>query len=170
MKVRTGFVSNSSSSSFVVAFSAMPKDKWDVLRMMFPNGETTVTAYDDAVATASIADTVWNDMKDQTPMTAEEVAEEIASGWFAGQPNYDDYFVPWDRDNNLTPEEREAQWDAYHKASVEAASKLAMSFMGANAGSLFFKFSYGDEDGSYYATLEHGDIFSALGNVRISHH
>ena len=39
MKIRTGFVSNSSSSSFVVAFSHRPKSVKDLKEMMFGKQE-----------------------------------------------------------------------------------------------------------------------------------
>lgn len=170
MKIRTGFVSNSSSSSFVVAFGTRPKNKAELMLMMFPDGEVLLQAYDDHVAVESVVNTVWNDMKDQKPMTFDEVVEEISSGWFSGKPDYNDYVSR--HDDHLTPKERNAErnaeWDAYEVASKAAANRLAQTFMGANAGSNFYRFSYGDDDGPYYATLEHGDIFRNLGHLQIS--
>lgn len=168
MKARFGFVSNSSSSAFVVAFPTVPKDKWELLRMMFPNGETMIEAYGDPVATASVADTVWNDMKNQKPMTFDEIAEEISTGEFSGNPDYYYDYVSWDKD--MTRKERQAAWAKYEEASQEAAKRLAEVFVGANTGSTFFRFSYADGNGPYYCTLEHGEIFRNLGHLQISHH
>lgn len=73
MKVRNGFVSNSSSSSFIVAFKTKPQSSREVLELLFPHGETEVTWDDyETRSTTAIADRVFDDLQ-----TAEEVTPEI---------------------------------------------------------------------------------------------
>jgi hypothetical protein len=62
MKIRKGFVSNSSSSSFVVAFKYRPKNEQDVLDMMFDGKDGTLSKYDDSMTHKEIAKRVFRDI------------------------------------------------------------------------------------------------------------
>ena len=68
MKTREGFVSNSSSSSFIVAF---PKDMEvtvdNVHNYLFGTTEKLITYYGDPVSSMKAARTVFDDMMDQKP-------------------------------------------------------------------------------------------------------
>lgn len=67
MKVRQGFVSNSSSSSFVVAFPKEPKSADEVLKMMFPEEkpEGVYEVFDHKATYQEIAERVWQDIEAQ---------------------------------------------------------------------------------------------------------
>jgi len=73
MKIRNGFVSNSSSSSFLVAFPRNPKNVNDVIEMIFGNEITFVHPYGDGeyypmgYPVKQIAEIIWNDIKNQIP-------------------------------------------------------------------------------------------------------
>ena len=67
MKIRAGFVSNSSSSSFVVAFPKQPESAQDVLEMLFPGQkpDDIISIYDYSKTCKEIADRVWVDVRKQ---------------------------------------------------------------------------------------------------------
>lgn len=77
MKTRNGFVSNSSSSSFVVAFPKEPKDPRDVMNMMFPESadQDIIECFDHKEICINIAERVWLDVKQQVIRTPEEDLE-----------------------------------------------------------------------------------------------
>ena len=64
MKIRNGFVSNSSSSSFVVAFPKKPKTAKDVLKYMFDGKEGGVGLeyYDEGLSYKQVTDRVFMDI------------------------------------------------------------------------------------------------------------
>ena len=65
MKIRNGFVSNSSSSSFVVAFPKKPKSFDDVYEMMFYGKEGSIQPFTSfsEISYKKIAMRVWDDIK-----------------------------------------------------------------------------------------------------------
>lgn len=90
MKTRNGFVSNSSSSSFVVAFPKEPKKFEDVFDAMFDGKEGGISVYDmDGMSHNQIAEEVWKDIDGGTDyeysgygrrinVGKEEISEELS--------------------------------------------------------------------------------------------
>ena len=77
-KIRLGFVSNSSSSSFIVAFNREPESAEDVASQMFGDISTLEHPYyDDIYNALDVAKTVFADMKMQTPNSHNDIVESI---------------------------------------------------------------------------------------------
>lgn len=64
MKIRNGFVSNSSSSSFVIAFPKKPKTSADVWKYMFSGKDGGLSVYNyDGLSYCQISSIVFNDLQ-----------------------------------------------------------------------------------------------------------
>lgn len=159
MKVRMGFVTNSSSSSFIVLFDAIPQSMEELHKMMFPGGPTSVQPYDNSMSSTAVAERVWNDMKGQTPNDVDAMVKALGDR-FEGAPDRDD-FRPIKDDISFGHD-----FDRYTEV-VEIKAKQLINKLLAKGKSIF-TFSYADEDGE--SILEHGEIFSALEYQQISHH
>jgi len=97
MKIREGFVSNSSSSSFIIAFPKRPKNAKEIEKLffasnkMFPdymNEYEKDTANMYMYSSSVIAETLFFDISKKEPITEDQIIEEIRSGWFEGCPEY----------------------------------------------------------------------------------
>jgi len=81
MKIRSGFVSNSSSSSFVVAFPKKPKDGADVWKIMFDGKDGHIAPYtNDGLDYATIASTVFKDINKRA--TKKEIVEQFEHRYY----------------------------------------------------------------------------------------
>lgn len=159
MKIRGGFVSNSSSSSFVVAFDTMPGSPEEMQELLFEDDGTFSNPYGDNVYdAAAVAATVFGDVGD--PLTREQVISELSGGWLDGAPDWDAFRKP----------NGDTDWAAHDVARREHAEVLYDEFLKKNEGKVFLRFEYSDNDGAYYTSLEHGDLFRRLEHIRISHH
>lgn len=158
MKTRTGFVSNSSSSSFVVAFPHIPHNVDEVFDLLFDGAKNSSNIE------YEFAQTIFAEISNQTPLTMKEIIEEFQAG----------YFIPTNDIEAKYSNLRSTDYMAYYRIENKIVKKRAISFakkwVKDNHDSYFFYFSYGDEDGSYYSQMEHGNIFSKLPNQIISHH
>jgi hypothetical protein len=171
MKTRLGFVSNSSSSSFIVAFDKMPYSVEELQTIMFGERKEFDHPYHDDLwfKTVEIAETVLSDMKESGPVKKKGVLEAIRKGYFEGKP---ECLGEEGRKYTIKDENGNERfdWESYEKDCKSAAIIIADKFMKANKGKLLFTFEYGDEDGPYYSALEHGNIFRRLQHLQISCH
>jgi hypothetical protein len=170
MKIRNGFVSNSSSSSFIVSFPSIPKCLEDVQEVLFGTTPTYPNPYQYGSSptewsTKEVAETVWSDIQKQQPLNFEELVKHFNSGQLSygskdpSEPKYPDF----------KSASFEDALEEYHKQSEVWATKKATEFAKENVG-YFYLFKYSDNDGHYYSALEHGNLFSKLPHVTMSHH
>lgn len=188
MKTRIGFVSNSSSSSFIVCFPHKPADVVDMQRMLFGSETRYENPYQygnepTSWAASEVAETVFRDVVDQKPLTLSEIAAELDHHYDTNvtvddteRPEYPDYPSElWDMD--LKSRERHPAYKEYVKKEKEYqkksriwAEKMAASFIANARSGEFYKFSYSDNDGVFQSALEHGDLFKNLPHIRVSNH
>lgn len=168
MKIRNGFVSNSSSSSFIVAFPNKIRNQEQLKQYLFGDQTQYPNPYWDSKNPEwnygeqyySVDDIVELVFKQSgMPLrNLKKVSEEIASGWFPGYPEID-YM------NTNTQEE----WEIVDQRATQAAEELAIKFMEENPTSTLYVFEFSD-DTPLGSAMEHGTLFDNVPHIRISKH
>jgi len=77
MKIRTGFVSNSSSSSFLVAWDKKPESVEEVCEILFGNSSLH-SYYDDTFPTIELAEVIFNDT---TEASKDAIYDEVSMSY-----------------------------------------------------------------------------------------
>lgn len=163
MKKRFYFVSNSSSSSFIVGLKEKPKSVSELQDIMFKN-QQTISFYDDHMTCSDVAKRVFDDLKDQSSLSLEKMIEACSEGYIDELiseecPDYHDYC-----DGKLI----DGDWDRYEEDLVAYHKKSVDFFKNKYPDVDCYFFEYSDNEGE--ALLEHGDIFRNLPHFRISKH
>jgi hypothetical protein len=252
MKIRNGFVSNSSSSSFIVAFPKNPESIEDLSKMMHMELDKNINYYDNRAATSDVVKNVFDDIsrniknkeatlekiaellsnryyytrhsnnmfsrcleygwvgKDKYYGNDEEILEELAklfvkydelseSHWKKeeeiinkygmGRPKnhselskkeQDEWYEKYNKWRNTNKEykdfktkyfnEQNKIWKKQYSLRKKLSNIDAKKFMDDNKGRHICIFEYSDNDGEFYCTMEHGDIFKSLPHITVSHH
>lgn len=169
MKIRKGFVSNSSSSSFIVAFPTKPKSVEELREMMFGDKQEFHNQWDgdEFWTSQDVAEIVWKDMQEQKPKNIKEIAKELRTGWYF-EGILDKHFAK-SRNMKFGSDEWHEENNRHEKEMKAASEKKAKEFKDKSKSNIFI-FEYSDNDGSLFSNMEHGDIFGKFENIRISKH
>lgn len=159
MKVRSGFVSNSSSSSFIVAFPATPNSKLELRDMMFPNNNNDwldVEEYLEPIKIDDIVNSVFYEIQNQTPNDFENLYRMLY--WYSDNedPDYLDNFVFIDEDGNVLNVTKQYDRDTYNNIH---------QMLIKHKGGAVYSFIFSDNDGDFWASMEHGNIFRNLDHI-----
>jgi len=162
MKTRHGFVSNSSSSSFVVGFNSVPQTQEELKQLLFGD-KKAISMYGYGITTEKASKIIWDDLQGQQPLTFKQIVKEISCNWFEDlEPSHQMYKMP--------PEEREKEYANYRKRVKVRATEIAKKMVDESGDDTkFFRFHYEDHtnDGT---VLEHGPTFETVPHYRISNH
>lgn len=133
--------------------------------MLFGDKKVYRSPYSDkSWSTWEVAETVWNDLQEATPLDKSETIWAINRGYFPGIPDPD-----WNNTGE-TIEEKQKYWKKYDRQVENAAKKCYSDHNAIFDGRIVYEFEYCDNDSAYFAALEHGGLFDNLPHLRISHH
>ena len=184
MKRRSGLVSNSSSSSFLLFLDKIPETREEVKETFFPDDTVFQNPYvwdDNDIKDwpiEEVVETLFLELKDQNPLTEEQIIQELCTGWLTEvQPDWD----PWDRNHRTTEfpdkgtEEEQRLWrekndSLYNKWKKERQMLAAKYRKTLPRSNVVLVVTFSDNEGTYYAALEHGDTFRNVSHIRISNH
>ena len=152
MKIRRDFVTNSSSSSFVVSFDKIPTDYHELKTMLFGDDEYFNT-YNETIPTITLSEVIFNDMKSRGKVDVDLLIRELMNGYVYDAhdaPDYMDY----------------KSYDDYRFASMVYFT----DFINAHFSDLsnVFILEYGNEvDGPFADILEDDRIFKRVRCIKI---
>jgi hypothetical protein len=167
MKIRNGFVSNSSSSSFLVAFPSIPKSVKDVQEMVFQGEQYLDYPYPDMCdvygvperfTAEEVSEIIWNDIKSQIPNNRNMILNRMHSV----TPDYKKYYRKIE--GSVHPE---FDYDEYRLDNKEIVQK----FINTHTDRYLYCMEYSDNGhDSIGVAMEHGNLFERLPHLVSSNH
>lgn len=170
MKVRNGFVSNSSSSSFIVALPKSP-DSVEELRDILFKDVRTLDYYSKSFSTMEVAQQVYKDIcrfvEDNKDKSTDRIIFDIVTDDFYDEENWQHCYDKAGGD--------------YSKFDNELYKTLNLPLMQGEINGykqtldivnnkFVFTVEYSDNDGNFYCVLEHGGTFDRVKHIKISRH
>jgi len=174
MKTRNGFVSNSSSSSFVVLFPRVPETVAEMELLLFEN--ELYVGYDKKYSTKEIAFAVLQDMKDGVIKNRKALLKALTIGSLepseeALKHGFSERCPEWNFRAYNTQAALRKFLDGRLKQKDDLATIVTKKLLKIAKLNQLFKFHYSDNDGSdLMAFMEHGEIFKKLIHFRMNCH
>lgn len=186
MKTRNGWVSNSSSSSFIVAFPKRLEDysEEEFCELLYGDQKVIFSMYREdcafkAIDLARYVKKVWVGPFDAPLRDREQenaLLQIVKSGYFEGYPEPPDG-IYWNDDK----EEMYRKRNLYYEVLDATAQRRLRDFLmnayiefadpcGNAPRPFFYVFEFSDNDGAFFSELEHGQTFDKVPHMMISRH
>lgn len=193
MKTRNGFVSNSSSSSFIVILPHEPKSREELHKMLFTDYQEAIEIYDRTASTDAMSKEIWNDMSSEESIPTKEQFDLLFKNLYYchAMEMDDDYLGCRDElsDDVFVDKElyykyldlcrkRDELWQAYNLPEYKEIEEVENKIFEADYEAFMNKYKdnfvrileYSDNEGELGVVMEHGDIFRNVKSIKISNH
>lgn len=182
MKIRFGFISNSSSSSFIVAFDSIPKnmkeykkiflyfERAKIIRNLIEKQEIRILTPSNTSLINDIkyeCSCGWLDIFNYRLDTIDKEEREFLDKWNIKYRKRDSQTVENITEYNNKLDYFSKKREFLKKLLVEEESN---QFIINNENKLIYFFEFSDDRGSIECDLEHGNVFQYLNNIKISKH
>lgn len=159
MKIKSDFITNSSSSSFLVFFDELPKTAEEMKKALFKDGQNGFANPYNNFQT-------WN---------ADYIAEYVLThGYAPNEEEMKDLLYNFNGDERMEVYEkyvsRNNDWDGYQKEMLRLANESVKKITAENEGKKTMMFVFSDNNGDLETSLEHGEIFRNLPHLKNSMH
>jgi hypothetical protein len=179
MKIRTSFVANSSSSSFIVGFPRIPTEVIDLEYMLFPETDTFRNPYSDMViepdgsitirnagwTTTIVSEVVYSNIVGKIPASDEEIEDILNSGVWNGSLLEN---CVEKKPKGMNHEETHQYWIALEEARKLESKNKIIELRKKLGDNIFIIHIWDDTD--LGAAMEHGTLFNNLPHLRVSRH
>lgn len=169
MKIRMGFVSNSSSSSFIIAIEKIPRSAKEIQDLLFGDQKSLILEYEDRESRFTCeeaAQRIYSDIvSSKVPLTYEELLDECDDiGYDSRLYDHKKFQI---KDENG---KSNIDYSAIQREIRKRSKIVVDEFVQKNKGKFFYEFTYGDENGAFESALEHSNIFNKVPNITMSRH
>lgn len=167
MKIRKGFVSNSSSSSFIVAFPSSFKPTEEGIKELLFDNKDVVSGFFDTIDAKTAISWVMRQMEENQPNDEKKIFESLSGYHYDHDfPKADDFLT---EDIKIGKPEWFQKFHEYDEAVEEWKKKKMQTILSEFRGSNIYCFEFAD-DTTIGSVLEHGPTFKNLPHVRVSNH
>jgi hypothetical protein len=139
MKIKSDFVTNSSSTAYIVAFEETPEDTPETKKMLF-GGLEEVEDYGNGemARTIDLAQIVFQDIQKQNPIDEERATIELYDSWFDENGMIDQIR---DGIGEMNDEDTKRTW-AFVREEI---GEIVSDFFKLNNGKDIYYFEYGND-------------------------
>lgn len=169
MKIKQDFVTNSSSTTFIVAFPEKINSIDDVKKYIHRDDKAKQVFMD-------VEETGGKKIVLSDKYLLDELTIEMEHGFY-GLDNYansQDEFCKregiTEKDLYMNQSWLQSFYDERKNKRKKILCKKVMDFMKENEGNYVYIFNYSDEEGDFQSEMEHGGTFQSLPNITISKH